>query len=161
METPRKRKRGSRSKEQPRRRRGAAVVEGVMVLMAFLTLLVGLLDFSLAVLNRNTLEAAACRLARTAVVRGRLAATTSTEWGPATMNAVANDGTVIAGRVRPLLAAIPPAKVNIRLEWPDGNNSQGDRVKVTLTYAHKPIFTKLFGTAGWSLRAVSVMRIQH
>ncbi len=142
-------------------RRGAVAVESAVVASVFLTLTLGILDFGLAVLNRNTLQAAACRLARSAIVRGARSADIQVPWGSATLTGHAGDGSDPAGVIAPILAVMPPDEVRIRMEWPDGDNGVGQRVRVTLNYNHDPLFGGFFGTKTWKLQAVSVMRIQH
>lgn len=161
---PRKRHRdhlcwpGDRSKEQ---RTGAVAVETAIVLSLFLTLVLGLLDFGLAVLNRNTLEAAACRLAREAIVHGSRSEDMAGCWGPETYSGTADDGSEIAQVVAPVLAVMPRDQVRIQMDWPDDSLAVGQRVVVSLRYDHEPLFAGFLGTSTWELQAVSTMRIQH
>jgi hypothetical protein len=136
-------------------------VESAIVGSTLLLLILGMLDFGLAVLNRNNLEAAACRLARTAIVRGEHSDAEFTPWGPATYDGMASDGSDIAAQVSPYLAVMPANQVHIRLEWLDGNHMVGRRIRATLRYQHQPLLSGFFGTSTWQLQAVSVMRIQH
>jgi|GEM_PF-950663 len=148
--------------EKPRPiRNGAAMLETALVLSVFLTLVLGLLDFGLAVLNRNTLEAAACRLARAVIVHGSRSEGMAEPWGPETLTGTADDGSEMAQVVAPVLAVMPPSEVQIQIEWPDGSHAVGQRVIVTLSYDHEPIYAGFFGTATWKLQAVSTMHIQH
>lgn len=150
-----------RNNKQRSQRRGAALVESAVVGSTLLLLILGMLDFGLAVLNRNNLEAAACRLARVAIVRGEHSEGEFTPWGPATYVGVASDGSEIAGEVFPYLAVMPANQVHIRLEWLDGSHAVDRRIRATLRYQHQPLLSGLFGTSTWQLQAVSVMRIQH
>jgi Flp pilus assembly protein TadG len=144
-----------------RHRRGVAAVEGATVILAFLTLILGLLDFGLAVLNYNNLTSVAGRLGRAAIVHGNKSGPELTPWGPATYTGTAADGGEIPAAVRPYLATMPAAQVQIRVEWPDGGNAVGQRVMTTVTYQQRLIFTHLFGVSSWTQQAVTVMRIQH
>ncbi|MBI1346363.1 hypothetical protein GC163_08735 [bacterium] len=143
------------------KRHAAAAVESTIILVTFLMLILGMLDFGLAVLNRNNLEMAACRLARSAIVHGENSAAVFNPWGPDSFTGVANDGSEAAQVVSPVLAIMPKDDVQIHLDWPDGSNAVGQRVRVTMSYDHQPLFAGLFGTSTWNLRAVSTMRIQH
>ena len=142
-------------------RAGAAAVESAMILTAFLTLVLGTLDYGLAVLNRNNLEAAACRLARAASVRGEKSASAFDPWGPATFQGTAHDGSNVAAEVAPLIAVMPRQQVRILLEWPEGSHSVGKPVRATLMYDHHSLLGGLLGHSSWALQAESVMRIHH
>lgn len=142
-------------------RSAAAALETAIVLSVFVTLVLGMFDFGLVVLNRNNLEAAACRLARAAIVHGDNSDAAFDPWGPEAFEGIADDGSEPAEVVAPILAVMPKHNVHFHVEWPDGTNSVGRRVRVTLSYNHAPLFAGLFGTSTWNLQAVSVMRIQH
>ena len=143
------------------RRSAAIAVESAIVLSVFMLLILGMLDFGMAVLNRDNLEAAACRLARIAIVRGERSEMAAVPWGPQTTTATANDGTEYAQTVAPILALMPADEVHIELRWPDESNAVGNRVVAVLSYDHPSLFAGLLGTSTWELRAVSTMRIQH
>lgn len=142
-------------------RRGAAAVEGAIVILSFLTLILGLLDFSLAVLNHNNLTAVAGRLGRAAIVHGNKSGPQLNPWGPASFTGTAASAGEIPATVRPYLATMPAAQVQIRVEWPDGGNAIGQRVMTTVSYQQQLISTQLFGISSWTQHAVSIMRIQH
>ncbi|MGC4005555.1 MAG: hypothetical protein QM811_21530 [Pirellulales bacterium] len=83
----------------------------------------------------------------------------TTTWGPTTLTsdaAASHEAAVVARRT---LATIAPADVSIRIEWPEGENGEGDAVLVTLDYVHKPIlpFPNLYTSL--PLRGVSRVRI--
>jgi hypothetical protein len=136
-------------------------VEAALVLSAFLTLILGMLDFGMATLNRNNLALAAHRLARAAVVRGEASAPELTPWGPAPVEGTAADGDEFAAAFAPVLSILPPKQVRFRVEWPDGGNDLGQRVRATVACEHRLIFGGFFGIEPWHMEAVSVMRIQH
>jgi len=149
------------NRERRPKRRGAAIVEAAVVLGVFLTLLLGCLDLALAVLRNNALAEGARRLARTAIVRGENSSSLHTSWGPATYRGTANENTDYATAIRDALIVVNRADVQFQLEWPDGGNAAGQRVKTMLTSKYRPILTSLFGVTPYSLQATSVMRIEH
>lgn len=143
------------------RRRAAALVEAAFVLPSLMLLILGMLDFGLATLNRNNLSAAAIRLGRAASLHGQKSSPERTPWGPAVYQGTAAGADEIAGVVRPYLAVIAPAQVQIFLEWPDGSNALDQRVRVTLRHQQTPICMGFFGSASWTQEAIAVTRIQH
>lgn len=144
-----------------RLRRGVALVEAAVVVPAFLLVVLGMLDFGLATLNRNNLSFAATRLCRAAIVRGEKSAPERTPWGPAAYIGTAAGADEIASVIRPHLAVMSPAQVRIRLEWLDGSNARDQRVRATVEYEQTWICGGLFGMAPSTQQAVSVMPIQH
>lgn len=137
------------------------MVECAFVLMILLLTLLTMLDLGLAVLNYNTLSAAARRTARQAIVRGEHAAPLRTAWGVTEYAATADDETEQAAAVRAGLVAISPQDVDIRMEWPDGDNRVNDRVRVTLSHRYVPILPLPFLSEYYDLKAVSTMTIVH
>src|SRR5512135_973199 len=73
-----------RLRSKMRARRGAALVELSVVLMMFLTLVLGMLDLGIGVFEYNTISQVARAGARKAITHGYLAAYNSTmnAWGP-------------------------------------------------------------------------------
>lgn len=147
--------------KMPAPRRGAALAEAALILPVFLILILGMLDYGLATLNRNTLAAAAIRLGREASLHGYRSTPERSLWGPAAYVGTAAGADEVAGVVRPYLAVINPAHVQIRVEWLDGSQAVGKRVQVTLRHDQTPICRGLFGSATWNLQAIAVTRIQH
>ncbi len=143
------------------RRRGAALVEGTLVLGVFLVIIFAICDLGLAVLRQNALAAAARRLARSAIVHGDSAGPQLSEWGPATYVDTAAHASEPAAAVRPVLVTLNPANVSINVTWPDGGNRTGQRVTAVVTCQHAPILPFLFGSGPLQLRGDSTMRIEH
>ncbi len=144
-----------------KRRRGAAMVETAIVLSTLLILLLGMFDLSLGVLRHNFLSDSARRLAREAVVHGRLAEADKTAWGTSTYVGTAADVSEIGDMVRPLLLTMNPEDVQVRVDWLSGSNEPGALVRVTITYTHAPMTSFVLGGADVELRAVSTMQIAH
>jgi hypothetical protein len=151
----------SSRRAQAENRRGAAAVEAAVVLSVFLVLLVGSLDLALAVLRSNTLAEGARRLARAAIVRGAAAEHALGSWGPGDDSGTASDGSEPAAVIRDALVLINPAQVQYVLIWPDGGNANGQRVRAELTSSHRSLVSTLFGAGEVTLRATSVMQIEH
>jgi hypothetical protein len=142
-------------------RRGAALVEGAIVLTVFLTIIFALFDLGLAVMRENTLAEAARRLAREASLRGEKAALDRPLWGPAPRVEAADAATEVANTARSKLLMVDPADVQVEISWPDGRNRSGDRVTVVLTYEHHTTLPFLFGSEPLELRGESTMRIER
>lgn len=152
----------SRPRKAPHEvRRGAALVEGAIVLTAFLTMIFAMFDLGLAVMRRNTLAEAARLTAREASLRGEGAAADRTPWGPSGRTEMADDASELAATARSRLVVLDPARVLIDVAWPDGRNRSGDRVTVVLSYQHHTILPFLFGSQPLELRGESTMRIER
>jgi Flp pilus assembly protein TadG len=145
-----------------RARRGGTTVEGAIVLMVFLTLVLGMIDLAMYLLRANIIAEAARQGARQAIVHGSLAPPRLAQWGPATVTATASQGGVpLADAVRPLLVGFDLTKTQVQAEWPDGDSDPNSRVRVTVTTPYRPIMTFIFGGSTYTLRASSTMRIAH
>src|SRR5580704_2916884 len=77
-------------------RRGVTTVESAFVLSVLFLILFVLFDLGLAVFQYNTLSAVACRVARTAIVRGSAAPPNQASWGPNEYIGTAADNSQIA-----------------------------------------------------------------
>lgn len=150
-----------RSTDRRKRRQGAVSVEAAIVLSVFLLVLFGLLDLGLAALNSNNLKDVAQQVSRTAIVRGKNSGPQYSPWGPATYSSTAASGGEIATEAATALVIAPPTKVNILVEWPDGDSDRGSRVRTTLTYTHPMIVPGLFGISSIPMQAVSTMHISN
>jgi hypothetical protein len=139
---------------------GATLAETAIVLGVFMIVLLGFLDLGLVLLRQNSLTAGVGRLSREACLRGQLAPPQRTAWGPDPISTTAEDESEIAAAIRPTLVGIDRRRVQIQLEWPDGGNEMGQRVRVTATCPHDSIFPFLFGPRT-QLRSICVMRINH
>jgi Flp pilus assembly protein TadG len=144
-----------------RSRRGAAVVEGTIVLSVFLVIIFATCDLGLAVLRQNALAETARRVARAAIVRGEDSEPQLNDWGPSTYSNTAAHDSEIGATVRPALISMRPASVQVQLTWPDGDNATGQRVTARVSYDHDPILPFLFGGGPLALRGESTMRIEH
>jgi len=159
----------TRSRHARRRRRGATLVETTLVLVAFLTLVFGMLDLGLAMFRQELVSRAARQANRLAIVHGTAAAPdyNGGTWGTATIDTYANasgipivDGLVNSGT----LNGLDPSQTRIVVEWIDLNNdpeSERNRVRVTVTSPYQPMFGFILGGASFTLRAASVMNVAH
>lgn len=143
-------------------RRGATAVELAIVVMVFLTLVLGMLDLGLGVYRHNLLAQAARQGARQAIVHGDMADRLG-PWGPASYSGTAADGSPIALAIQPLLAGIDPAEVSIQADWLDGGNefTEEHRVRITVSTPYQPMMTFIFGNPTFTLQATSTMAIAH
>lgn len=141
-------------------RSGAVIVESAIVLGAFLIVLFGMLDLGLVVMHHNTLSEGARRLARNGMTHGSLAGPDATVWGPAPVSGTVADGSEFAESIRPIFVTIPPDEISFNLEWPDGDNKAGQRIRATVGYQHQMMFPFVLGGAV-ALESASTMRIAH
>jgi Flp pilus assembly protein TadG len=143
-------------------RRGATIVEMAIVLMVFLTLVLGMLDLGLGVFHYHVLGQAARQGARQAIVHGNLADRLG-PWGPQGFTVTAEDASPLVAAIRPVLAGFDLSQVTIQAEWPDGGNdpSSDQRVRVTVSAPYRPIITFIFGNPTYTLQATSTMFIAH
>ena len=142
-----------------RRRRGATMVESAVVLSVLLVVLFGLLDLGLGVLNCNNLKGVAQQVWRAAIVRGKDASGQLTVWGPTTYQGTAASTDEIGVQAGKMLVMMKGNQVNVRVDWLDGGNSDGNRVRVTVTYSHTLLAPSLFGMTSIPLKAVSTQPI--
>ncbi len=144
--------------EPRRRRRGATLVEGAIVLLAFLLLILGVIDLGMGVLRYHVVSQAARAGARQAMVHGNQSPRATTSWGPAALTVKGDDtSSEVSNSVRPYLTGLNPADVDIKVEWPAGTNDPDAPVRVTVTALHQPML--LFGIPAITLSASSTMRI--
>jgi TadE-like protein len=150
--------------EGDRRRRGAAVVEMAIVLMVFITLVLGMLDLGIAVFRRHVIAQAARQGVRQAIVHGGLANAGMGVWGPTAWSGTADSGGhEVLNIIQPMLAGMDPSTVDVQVEWLDGGNdvNLGDHVRVSVSTPYQPIMTFIFGNPTFTLQATSTMQIAH
>jgi hypothetical protein len=135
------------------------LVESAIVLGTFVFMMIGVLDFGLVVLRQNSLDAAARRVARAAVVRGARSPD-SQAWGPQRFVSRVSSSTAIASTAREVLVSIEPRSAVVEVSWPDGGNEPEQRVRVRLGYRHTSMFPVFYGTH-LNLRSECMMRIAH
>jgi Flp pilus assembly protein TadG len=153
------------------RRHGAVLIESAFTLPVFLLLVVGTLDFGLAVFRQHTIAAAARNGARMAIVHGNSADTDFGQWGPQMIDEPLSNTAApeIIAAMRPpksyMLVANDPTKTRVQVEWLDRSNFPGRRVRVTVSSPYRPftpfvnfVFVK---PEGYTLSASSTMTIAH
>jgi hypothetical protein len=156
--TPASRRLRSQSKNE---RRGALLAETAIVMTVLIALTLGAVDLQIGVYRYNTLSEAARHGARQAMVHGALAPAAQGIWGPGAYVGTAADGSPYANAVRPLLVGFPQNDVTIRVEWPDGSNAVGQRVRYSLSTTYRPFLGFLVGYPNLNLNAASTMPIAH
>jgi hypothetical protein len=143
-----------------RSRGGATMVEAALILTAFLILVLGLLDFGIAVLRDHILSQAARQGVRAAIVHGSRANVLG-PWGPSTWAGNANSADPKAQAIAPYLGGIDPSTVNVTYEWTGGSNVTESPVRVTVSTTWTPIVQSFFGNQPVTLSASSTMPIAH
>lgn len=136
-------------------------MEAAVIITVFLVLILGGIDLLLAVYRNNTLSQAARYGARQAIVHGALATSPVTPWGPATYSGTAGDGSQYASAVGPMLVGFSLNDVNLMVEWPDGSNVVGSRVRVSLSMTYRPLLGFIYGNETYLLSGASTMPIAH
>jgi hypothetical protein len=143
-------------------RRGTTTAEMAIVLIVFLTCVLGMLDLGMAVFRYHLLAEASRQGARLATVHGKLAERLG-PWGPTGFTVSGDDAAnPLAAGVRPLLAGLEAGEITIEAQWPDAGNDpiRDHRVRVTVRSTYNPVTLFLFG-ASISLQASSTMVITH
>lgn len=157
-------------------RGGAAIVEGAIVLGVFLAMLLGTLDLGLAMLRKTVVTEAARRLAREAITHGSMAGPEDAVWGPGFAwwnplygsSSISSDGSTtlitdgggISAAVEPVLFTLDPQYTWVYVDWPDGGNRPGQRVRVWVFYWHKSL-VPFVNNGYWLLHSTCVMRVAH
>ncbi len=140
-------------------RRGATAVELAIVLLVFLTLVLGMLDLGIAVFRSHVLAHAAREGTRKAMVHGSLAVE---EWAPVAFSGPADaDGHPIVGLIRPSLTGLDLSEVTVGIDWPEEDNSILKPVRVTLSTPYQPIMLFIFGNPTYTIQHTSTMLIVH
>ena len=142
-------------------RRGAAAVETAIIALLFLTLVLGMLELSIAVFRYNVVSQGARQAARLAIVRGELAPPNLVEWGPTPFTGGANSGDPITETIKPYLTGLDLDNTTITIEWIDGSTEIQARVRVTIVTAHEAFLSIIVGGSTYSLTGVSTMPITH
>jgi Flp pilus assembly protein TadG len=152
-----------------RTRRGASLVEGAIVLLVFLTLILGAMDLGMAILRQELVGRIAREAARIASVHGQYAPSgwNGGPWGTGTIDVDSNaTGIPLVGELASngAFSGLNRAQTRVRVEWIDGNTDpevERNRVRVTVTTTYRPMVTFIFGSPTWTLTGVSAMNILH
>jgi Flp pilus assembly protein TadG len=144
------------------------MIEAALIILLFITIILSMIDLGVAVLRYNLLSEAARQGARQAIVHGNLAPSNwnGGPWSPKSgypgVNpykvSASSSSDAIASGIRAYLPTIDPSKVNITVQWPDGDILLNQRVQVTLTYTYQPMTTFFVPI---TLTATSTMPIAH
>ncbi len=141
------------------RRRGVTILETALVLGLFLLVVLGTLDLGLTGIRQNVLSDAGRRMARYAALRG--AESTGLPLGPQTLTGAASDLSDAAQSLRPWLATMAPSETFFRLEWIDGGNQPGQRLRVTVWYDHRTLVPLLPAATTRRLQSSTTLLIAH
>ena len=146
-----------RRQQHPCPRRGASLVEAAIILSILLTLIFGMIDLGLGVMQFNMISHAAREGVRQAMVNGQY----SLKPWPAGTWAASNSGQPAVAAISPQLIGCDLARTNISVSWVDGSNAIDKRVRVAIDTRYQPFMTSLFGTGELRLEAVSTSRFAH
>jgi Flp pilus assembly protein TadG len=146
----------ARSPDHRRRRGGATLVESALILTVLLTLILGMIDLGLGVLQFNTISHAAREGARQAMVHGQLS---KSPWPTGTFDASTSNAVTTA--IQPALCGCNLSNTNITVTQLDGSNAPEKRVQVVVTTSYQPMITWIFGSIALQLSATSTTRFAH
>lgn len=146
------------------RRGGVASTEAALVVLTFLTIILGMIDLGNGVFRYKLVSQLARQGARQAIVHGSQA---PAGWQggpcwPATHGPVALNGSAAPEQaLAPYASGLDTAQAQLTVTWLDGNNQAESRVRVTVTCPYQPIMTFIFGNPTYTLTATSTMTIAH
>ncbi|WP_166819651.1 TadE/TadG family type IV pilus assembly protein [Thalassoroseus pseudoceratinae] len=145
----------------PMKRRGAVLVESAFVANVLFLTLFTMADLAIGVLHSNSLSESARRLARFVAVSGALSEPEQSALGPELYQGNAADDSVIGEQVRRTLTIPDLQNVSVQIEWSDGGNQVGDRIRVSLNYPYQSIIPALVSVDQINLSASSSTTIRH
>ncbi len=145
-----------------RGRDGATTIEFALVLIIFLTLVLGMMDLAIGIYRSAVLAQTARVAAREAIVHGELASVLGvwepTDVGPVSVEQLSHP---IEDTIATSLSVMGPDDVTAEIQWLDNSNALGARVQVRLEHGYRPISTFLFGQLEIPLVGSSTMTIAH
>ena len=136
--------------------RGSTLIEFAVASAVFFMIILGIMQFGIAVWNYNMLPSLAQDGARYASVHGDTNATTCT-----TISQVECETTteMVQTYVRSRVVGMTPGDVTVTTTWPPSDeNSAGDTVQVQVDYTFS-LFTKIVRTGSLTLHGVAQMKI--
>lgn len=145
---------------RPRTRTGVTTVEFVFVFSVFLVIVLGFFDLGMMLVRHELLADAAERVLREAAVCGSESAPAAQPWGPAEISTNGSDP-LVNGIITPSVVMMAADQIQVDVQWPDGNNRPGSRVRVSLSYQHDAIVPYVWGADLLTLRAGCEARISH
>lgn len=145
------------------------------MLPVFLMLVVTFIDLGVGVFRYNKVAQAAREAAREAAVRGSLSPPHHTPWGPNTLTVTGDDfkrtretqiadveiGDDLASTLQSHVSGLDPLTTTVDIEWLDGDNHWGSRVRVTVHSTYQPIMTSWISSQRISLQSSCTVRIEH
>ena len=69
------------------------------------------------------------------------------------------DGSAMLATAQEMIPTMKGSDVNVRVTWPDNDNSPRDRVQVELSYEHIPLIPGICPWGKLDLRSVATMHI--
>ena len=151
------------AKRVKKRRPGAALVEAVITMMAYLSLMLGMIDMGIATFQMHIVSQAASQGTRKACCQGALAPANLNggPWGPASFSGKATSTNAIVTTILGCLTGLDLSQVTVNATWPDGNNKVGSRVTYQVSTTWTPMITWILGSKTYTLSGSSTMLIAH
>lgn len=139
------------------------MVETAVVLVTFLSLVLGMLDLGTQVLRSNMVSEAARMGARAAIVHGTEAAAGRPRGGMGEWETAEEAQTEVKKILDPFLAGVgvDSEDVEVIVTFPDGNHLPGSPVNVEVTANYRAILPSLFGSGRRKVVATSRMIIAN
>ena len=139
-------------------RRGQSLVEFALVIPVFLIIVMGIVDFGMAVYKFNGVSQAAREIARVTSVHPCLAATPCTPGTSAeTAAVVAVQKGLIPGLTDPVFTCVDSSGAPVA---PNRCDFSKDSVQVTVTAPYSPLTPILHLTGTWTMKGSSSAQIQ-
>lgn len=144
-------------------RKGATLVEAAISLFILLSILIFVLDYSIASFRSQTLNYLAERLAREASVHGTRTSPSwrGGPWGPGTVRTTLAGADAVAVMGRTFCNTLPRDQVSITITWPAASNEMGNPVVVNVEMPWTPSLFRPLTQSVMTLRGVSRQTIAH
>src|SRR5438094_3008455 len=130
----------ARRHQDRRSRRGATIVEAALTLSILVTMIFGMLDLGLGVMQFNMISHAAREGVRQAMVHGKYS---QSPWSTVTNIKASTPGNPVVDAIAPQLIGCDLTQTTITLTWT--TNEIGQPVQVTIGTTYQPLLTYLFG----------------
>jgi hypothetical protein len=77
------------------------------------------------------------------------------------LTGVASDASAVAAALRPWLATMDASQTSYAVEWLDGGNNPGQRLRVIVSFDHGMLVPQLLGVGSQRIEASTVLLVSH
>lgn len=124
-----------------------------------LVVLFVLLDLGVAATRYNSLAEVSRRIAREVIVHGSENPGSGEPWGPDEFVGTVADSFPIVAVAKGMTPTMAENQVNVRVTWPEGDNTPRDPVQVEVRFQHQPLVPAFSLWGAIDLESVATMRI--